>query len=200
MAKTKDSEIPPETETIEGPAAPVRPPWLEDEEIIPSKAPKKKPPVNEAEYKQDVDEAKDAGVEIIKDLHHLAAERSGYAGFELTDRMGKNWRTIMRYLFRTLPVGDWPILIAALSLVVGYVMMGWNFFEWRQARKETGMAGPKRVPAGAREKTMPEPPTPNPRFGRRTKNEPAIPADAPLRNASTTGGPPLLMGGPARNK
>ena len=94
----------------------------------------------------DASDMADAILEIVKDAHHSAAEATHYDKFELPEGMAKNWLRLLRIALKKLPGKDWPILIAAFALVMGYVMM---FSGYMKYRKETRIGSPTAAPAVA---------------------------------------------------
>lgn len=128
-----DGESP--IEPIEGPASTPRadlpPSFFEDA----SRPKTPKAPIDAAELAADINESKDAVVSIISEFHDLAAKRTGYTGFALTPNMESAWKRLTKAMLKRLPIGDWPLFIAAASLGMGYLMMGLGYIEWRKGPK-----------------------------------------------------------------
>lgn len=150
------------TEPIEGPgpsASEKAPNWMLGSE-------KEKGPVVERPVSaQETDDARDALTSIIAEGHSWAADRTHYENFRLLDeggepvspraaRMLANWRVIIRYIFKRLPAGDWPVAIAGISLAVSYFTLVLGYREFKKS-SPPGSAEPTKVPAGASGGEMP---------------------------------------------
>ena len=131
-------------ETIVGPeptgAETAPPSWLTSDKPIlptddePSEAPKGK----------DDDVGAELAISTIRIAHDKAVEVTGYEGFMLPASMEDHWRKVVRYIFKRVPMKDWPLYMAALGLMVGYGAMVLGYVKHR---REVSANAPKVPPA-----------------------------------------------------
>lgn len=143
MGKNDKPIEPPATEPISVPDAAPRaeapPSWLTEDSAKVEESP--------LTTEQDAIDTGDVIVDLIKDLHHKAAEATFYDGFEISEGMVNNWRKLLKVLLRRLPSKDWPLAICAVSLLIGYALMVTGYMRYRKESAGERQV-PTRVPKG----------------------------------------------------
>jgi len=98
-----------------------------------------KPQVTAPSEAEDNSPASDILVDTVAIVHDKAAEVTGYEGWRLTDREIGLWRKILRYLLRSLPVKDWPMIVCFCALAMSE---GTKVFGYLKFRKEQEALNP----------------------------------------------------------